>query len=116
MLSKRPGGPLPNPTWTLLATALLCAAPAARAQTAAAKPTDPASATAPAELAAKAGQGQADDDDDVSDEEETAEGKAELEELRKAELKAGFLAPEAHGHEQLSIGLGELHPFAQDLG
>ena len=108
-----------NPTWTLLAIATLCAAPVARADVLKAQAGQAAAvqadAAAPAAPGAQAGQGQGEDEAD-SDEEETAEGKAELEALRKAEVKAGFLAPEANGQEQVAIGLGEMHPLAQDLG
>ena len=55
-------------------------------------------------------------EDDDADVEEQAEAKEELEALRRAEARAGLLADHPGERDQVAIGLGEMHPLAQDLG
>src|SRR5205807_3309996 len=57
--------------------------------------------------------------DEPGDEETTAEkqAQAEMEEMRRAEAKAGLLADHPAARDAaLAIGLGEMHPLAQDVG
>jgi membrane-bound lytic murein transglycosylase D len=121
-LSPRSGRPL-----KAAFVALLLAAAAARAEgpgpgapaPVTAVPTASGVSVAPPAGAPRAGEkADAADADDPESQAEVDKGAAELEEMRKAEEKAGLLpqAPGAGPRDGLAIGLDSWDPLARDLG
>ncbi len=110
------------PRLALALAGLLALASAARAQepaTQAAATLGAAKSAALPTAAAAVDQSDSDSDSDSDEGDETPEearARAELEELHRAELRAGLLADNPAARDAIALGLGEMNPLSQDLG